>query len=178
MALSKIDAANFLTGTIPQGNVANASLGAVTALPAAIPTGKVLQVVQSWDDQTSSSSSTYADVFASDLSITLSSTSNKVLIIANSADAKGSNSGGAANLEFYMRVVNTTTGSDVDPQSNASHMQAQSLSDYAGSLNVTVVDNATFSGTTQTYNVQIKRTDGNDAVYVRDLQVVIMEIAA
>jgi len=177
MALSKIDAANFLTGTIPQGNVANASLGAVTALPAGVG-GKVLQVVQSWDDQTSSSSSTYADVFASDLSITLSSTSNKVLIIANSADAKGSNSGGAANLEFYMRVVNTTTGSDVDPQSNASHMQAQSLSDYAGTLNVTVVDNATFSNTTQTYNVQIKRTDGNDAVYVRDLQVVIMEIAA
>jgi len=177
MALSKIDVANFLDGTIPQGNVANASLGAVTALPAGVG-GKVLQVVQSWDDQTSSSSSTYADVFASDLSITLSSTSNKVLIIANSADAKGSNSGGAANLEFYMRVVNTTTGSDVDPQSNASHMQAQSLSDYAGTLNVTVVDNATFSNTTQTYNVQIKRTDGNDAVYVRDLQVVIMEIAA
>jgi len=156
----------------------NNTISAITALPAAIPTGKVLQVVQNWDDQTSSSSSTYADVFASDLSITLSSTSNKVLIIANSADAKGSNTGGAANLEFYMRVVNTTTGSDVDPQSNASHMQAQSLSDYAGSLNVTVVDNATFSGTTQTYNVQIKRTDGNDAVYVRDLQVVIMEIAA
>ena len=144
--------------------------------------GKVLQVssfVQASSGQTvSSSSSTYADVFASDLSITLSSTSNKVLIIANSADAKGSNSGGAANLEFYMRVVNTTTGSDVDPQSNASHMQAQSLSDYAGTLNVTVVDNATFSNTTQTYNVQIKRTAGNDAVYVRDLQVVIMEIAA
>jgi hypothetical protein len=36
MALSKIDAANFLTGTIPQGNVANASLGAVTALPAGV----------------------------------------------------------------------------------------------------------------------------------------------
>ena len=44
MALSKIDAANFLTGTIPQGNVANASLGAVTSLPGAIATGKVLQV--------------------------------------------------------------------------------------------------------------------------------------
>jgi len=44
MALSKIDAANFLTGTIPQGNVANASLSAVTALPAGVG-GKVLQVV-------------------------------------------------------------------------------------------------------------------------------------
>ena len=36
MALSKIDAANFLTGTIPQGNVANASLGAVTSLPSGV----------------------------------------------------------------------------------------------------------------------------------------------
>jgi len=177
MAITRLGGANAITGTLPAANINDTSIGNITALPAGVG-GKVLQVVQSWDDQTSSSSSTYADVFASDLSITLSSTSNKVLIIANSADAKGSNSGGAANLEFYMRVVNTTTGSDVDPQSNASHMQAQSLSDYAGTLNVTVVDNATFSNTTQTYNVQIKRTDGNDAVYVRDLQVVIMEIAA
>jgi|6_EtaG_2_1085325.scaffolds.fasta_scaffold44327_2 hypothetical protein len=43
MALSKVDAVNFLTGTIPQGNVANASLNAVTALPAAIATGKILK---------------------------------------------------------------------------------------------------------------------------------------
>ena len=36
MALSKIDAANFLTGTIPSTNVANASLSSVTALPAGV----------------------------------------------------------------------------------------------------------------------------------------------
>jgi len=46
MALSKIDAANFLTGTIPQGNVANASLNAVTALPAAIPTGSWIKLAE------------------------------------------------------------------------------------------------------------------------------------
>jgi len=180
MSKLEVDAIEPQSGTTltigASGDTVNV-VGTLNNNGSALVTGKILQVVQSWDDETSSSSSTYADVFASDLSITLSSTSNKVLIIANSADAKGSNSGGAANLEFYMRVVNTTTGSDVDPQSNASHMQAQSLSDYAGTLNVTVVDDATFSSTTQTYNVQIKRTAGNDAVYVRDLQVVIMEIA-
>ena len=48
MALSKIDVANFLDGTIPQGNVANASLGAVTALPAGVG-GKVLQVVRTYN---------------------------------------------------------------------------------------------------------------------------------
>ena len=57
MALSKIDAANFLTGTIPQGNVANASLGAVTALPGAIATGKVLQVVTALDGTNRSTTS-------------------------------------------------------------------------------------------------------------------------
>tara|TARA_R100001126_G_C4822694_1_gene147530 strand:- start:24 stop:683 length:660 start_codon:yes stop_codon:yes gene_type:complete len=46
MALSKIDVANFLDGTIPQGNVANASLGAVTALPVAIPTGSWIKLAE------------------------------------------------------------------------------------------------------------------------------------
>jgi len=82
MALSKIDAANFLTGTIPQGNVANASLGAVTALPGAIATGKVLQVVQaSYSTVTDTSSSSYTDIVTG--SITPSATSSKILFIAH-----------------------------------------------------------------------------------------------
>ena len=44
MAITRLGGANAISGTIPQGNIANASLGAVTALPAAISTGKVLQV--------------------------------------------------------------------------------------------------------------------------------------
>jgi hypothetical protein len=179
MALSKIDAANFLTGTIPQGNVANASLGAVTALPAAIPTGKVLQVVNNWNDSANSSSTSYADVFGSDLSITLASTSNKVLVIANAAMGTASNSGGTANLIANMKVVNTTTGSDVAPQSNNSRIRLQSANDLNAPMNVTVVDDASFSGTTQTYNIQIARGGtGNDAITVQDLQVVIMEISS
>ena len=81
MALSKIDAANFLTGTIPQGNVANASLGAVTALPGAIPTGKVLQVVQvSYSTETAIASTSFTDTGLT-ASITPSSSSNKILIM-------------------------------------------------------------------------------------------------
>jgi hypothetical protein len=83
MALSKIDAANFLTGTIPQGNVANASLGAVTDLPAAITTGKVLQVVEDVTyTAVQTTSSTYADTDLA-ATITPSSTSSKILIITN-----------------------------------------------------------------------------------------------
>ena len=39
MALSKIDAANFLTGTIPDTNINNASLDNITGLPAAVDVG-------------------------------------------------------------------------------------------------------------------------------------------
>ena len=45
MAITRLGGANAISGTIPQGNIANASLGAVTALPAAITTGTVLQVI-------------------------------------------------------------------------------------------------------------------------------------
>ena len=89
MALSKIDAANFLTGTIPQGNVANASLGAVTALPGAIPTGKVLQVVGGTSTtQVGVTANSYTDTGLT-ANITPASTSNKVLIIIQQSIGKG-----------------------------------------------------------------------------------------
>ena len=72
MAITRLGGANAITGTIPQGNIANASLGAVTALPAAIPTGKILQVssfVETSSGQTVSSSS-YIDLTGVTLNIT------------------------------------------------------------------------------------------------------------
>ena len=83
MAITRLGGANAISGTIPQGNIANSSLGAVTALPAAITTGKVLQVVQ--DTLTSNfntTSSTYADTGLT-VAITPSSTSNKILILVD-----------------------------------------------------------------------------------------------
>ena len=81
MALSKIDAANFLTGTIPQGNVANATLNAVTTLPAGVG-GKVLQVVTATDNTQRSTTSTSFVTGSNTLSvdITPSATSCKIFI--------------------------------------------------------------------------------------------------
>jgi len=42
MALTRLGGANAITGTIPQGNIANASLGAVTTLPAGVGGSMVL----------------------------------------------------------------------------------------------------------------------------------------
>ena len=170
MALIKLNATRGLENALPA--VSGAALTGVSA-------GKVLQVVNNWNDSANSSSTSYADVFGSDLSITLASTSNKVLVIANAAMGTASNSGGTANVIANMKVVNTTTGSDVAPQSNNCRIRLNSANDLNAPMNVTVVDDASFSGTTQTYNVQISRGgDGNDAITVQDLQVVIMEISS
>ena len=44
MAITRLGGANAISGTIPQGNIANASLGAVTALPAAIDVGAMVKL--------------------------------------------------------------------------------------------------------------------------------------
>jgi hypothetical protein len=46
MAITRLGGANAISGTIPQGNIANASLGAVTALPAAITTGSLIKLAE------------------------------------------------------------------------------------------------------------------------------------
>ena len=61
--------------------LSNQSLTSVTALPAAISTGKVLQVVSAHkSDVASSTSTSYADITGLSVNITPSSSSNKILI--------------------------------------------------------------------------------------------------
>jgi hypothetical protein len=82
MALSKIDAANFLTGTIPDTNINNASLDNVTGLPAGVG-GKVLQVVMgTTQSRTATSSQTFVDTNCT-VNITPSSSSSKIFITAH-----------------------------------------------------------------------------------------------
>jgi hypothetical protein len=84
MALSKIDAANFLTGTIPSGNIATSSLTAAA-------TGKVLQVVStSKTDTFSTTSQSYTAVTGLSAVITPSSTSSKILVMVQICLGTGS----------------------------------------------------------------------------------------
>ena len=99
MALSKIDAANFLTGTIPSGNISTASL-------AAAATGKVLQVVTATDSTTRNTTSASFVTASNTLSvnITPSSASNKIFIIVNAGGYI--NTTGEANYTIYRESTN------------------------------------------------------------------------
>ena len=81
----------------------NNSLSSVTSLPAAIPTGKVLQVVQSSHSTELSTTSTSLVDIGLSASITPSSSSNKILIIV---DAQGQH---PANVGFGNAIVRGST---------------------------------------------------------------------
>tara|TARA_R110002020_G_scaffold456544_1_gene673118 strand:- start:120 stop:704 length:585 start_codon:yes stop_codon:yes gene_type:complete len=81
-----VNLASNVTGTLPAANVANSTLNNVTALPAAIPTGKILQVVTSENAYANShTSSSYQDINSASgtvwtTAITPAATSSKILI--------------------------------------------------------------------------------------------------
>jgi hypothetical protein len=97
MALSKIDAANFLTGTIPSGNISTSSL-------AAAATGKVLQVVQTVKTDTDSTTATsFNDISGMSVAITPAATSSKILVFANT------NTGETINYSGSIQLMRDTT---------------------------------------------------------------------
>ena len=81
-----VNLASNVTGTLPAANVANSTLNNVTALPAAIPTGKILQVVTSENAYANShTSGSYQDINSASGTVwttvlTPSATSSKILI--------------------------------------------------------------------------------------------------
>jgi hypothetical protein len=164
---------NF-TLTLPT-NTGTIVTSASSITGAQLPAGTILQVVSKYDATTSSTSSSYADVFATDLSITLSSTSNKIYLLVTSPFTTASNSGGAADVGATMNIVRTTSGSDV--QLVEGRIRAQSLNDYNSPLAMAYEDSS-FGVTTQTYNVQFKRYGGNDAANTQYTQFIAMEIKA
>ena len=86
MAITRIGGATAITGTIPQGNIANASLGAVTALPGAIATGKVLQIQTTFKSSVSSittNGDNAVDITGMSVAITPSASSSKILVQAS-----------------------------------------------------------------------------------------------
>ena len=98
-----------ISGTLPAANINNTSIGNVTALPAAITTGKVLQVANDLDSQNIVlSTSSWIDTNLS-ISFTPVSASSKLLMLAT---IQGYSDGGSASYygEFQAKFV--SGGSD------------------------------------------------------------------
>jgi len=107
MAITRLGGANAITGTIPQGNIANASLGAVTALPAAIATGKVLQVVSTALTSVVSintpDGTSPTNVSGLSVAITPSATSSKIFLTAQVVFSLNNNTYGTLGGIIFQR---------------------------------------------------------------------------
>jgi len=93
----------------------NNTISAITALPAAIPTGKILQIkgtASQNEGQVSSNSETYADVSGVDLLFTPTSSSSKIyLSLTFNTDTGGDGHGIGSKLTFNHSGISQT---DVD----------------------------------------------------------------
>ena len=123
---------------------------------AALPAGSVLQVVQTVKTNTAThSGGTYASV-GLDVTITPSSTSNKILIVTSFAF--GSNTG-SANID--MRIYNSTTSTAVstDPYFTDRWPTDSQSAYYCHNINFTHLDSPNTTSATS-YSIQFKTNAG------------------
>jgi hypothetical protein len=172
---SAISASSITTGTLPK---------------AQLPTGSVLQVVQTVKSDTfTMSSSTFADITGLSVSITPSSSSNKILVLAN-VNHVGTTTTSASGIRLLRGStvigVGDSSGSRVSTSGGAAY----------GNYGVTLTGDAimfldspaTTSATT--YKIQIQAyastayvnrssLDSNDPAYYRSMSsITVMEISA
>ena len=158
----------YLKNTGTAGILEFATLGSV---------GKLLQVVTTARDGHTLTTS-YSDIYTSDLSITLASTSSKVLVIHNTHELKMECSGNK-DMEAGVTIKRTTSGDTFDAvgvararvrnNSHAGKIQHQ--------VTVTYVDSG-FSNLSNTYNAHCKRESSDLEAWCYHNQLILIEIGA
>jgi len=142
---------------------------------AALPTGSVLQVVNAtYNTQSSTSSTSYVDTGLS-ASITPTSSSSKILVIANIPDVY--NGGATAANLFYLNIVRGST-SIIDFIKHGNYISSLTGSVQFGGSTCYLDSPATTSSTT--YKVQTKVSAGTFTWCFNTSQatITLMEIAA
>ena len=138
----------------------NNTISAITALPAAISTGKVLQVVNaSTTTQSASSSSTFADVTNLTAAITPSSSSNKILI------SVFCNGVGKETNNAYMGLKLLRGSTSIALVDHLVGLNGGSASNYIGTSGIMYLDSPSTTSAT-TYKMQFNSEANNAAVYI------------
>ena len=165
MPLIKLNATQGLTGTLPA--VSGANLTNIDA-------GKVLQVVGStFNTATDMVSSTYADISSSSLSITPSSSSNKILVFYSLQFRLRSDSASTGN--GFVRILRGTT--EITETRNEMLDSKRSPAPMV----ISHLDTPNISGSAVTYKAQQKMTLGSQIVINDggvDSYITLMEISA
>ena len=136
----------------------NNTISAITALPAAIPTGKVLQVVQTNFSTTFATTSTsLVDITPATVTITPSSSSNKVLVQYTMYCG-----GSADEVRIDLLRGSTQIGNNSAPQTSTGTLIVDQY--RMNTCNYTFLDSPSTTSAT-TYKLQIKAASGH-TIYI------------
>ena len=123
----------------------------------------------------------YSDIYTSDLSITLASTSSKVLVIQNTHELKMECSSSGKDMEAGITIKRTTSGDTFDAVGVA-RSRVRDNNSNAGKkvqhqVTITYVDSG-FSNLTNTYNAHGKRESSDLEAWCYHNQLILIEIGA
>lgn len=140
----------------------NNTISAITALPAAIPTGKVLQVVSTNKtavESISSDDTVFTNISGLSATITPSATSSKIFVMASVVITFNNNTYGSLG---GMRIQRGTTGLNIGGESYSSTTvvgQNESATYGRATLPIQFLDSPSTTSAT-TYNIGIKNAIG------------------
>jgi len=142
----------------------NQSISAVSALPSAIATGKVLQAVQAETDTAFSTTSTsFVDVTGLVKSITPSSTSNKILVLIHFRyGADGSNSN---RVQLRRGATSISLGSSTNNLSNV-YTAHGGVSQGFGDYSLSYIDSPSTTSSTE-YAIQVSNSQDSSGLFTR-----------
>jgi len=173
MAITRLGGANAISGTIPQGNIANSSLGAVTALPAGVG-GKVLQVVQATKTDTFTTTAT-SFTLVTDLaaSITPSATSNKIFVTVSIMGQRSNTNGEVGQITIFKdssNLINASSPGSRTPSITSGVQMGDSNGDVNAEPYSFSILNSPSTTSSITYDVRVKQISSSGTVYINRVE--------
>ena len=179
MAITRLGGANAITGTLPATNINDTSIGNITALPAAIATGKVLQVVTGTSESSGTTTSATFSSTGLSASITPSSSSNKIFVTCSFSGSKNSDANDTDWAYFSIFRDSTDIGGSNGRGITGHYLYTADTADNHYPVNMVVLDRPS-STSSLTYSVQYASSGANDTISFNNrsmkTSIVLMEI--
>ena len=159
-------------------NISNSTIANITALPAAISTGKILQIkgtANQNEGQVNSNSTTYADVSGVDLLFTPTSSSSKIyLSLTFNTDTGGTGHGIGAKLTFNHSGISQT---ECDAVYGAYEYKTRTIRSNSWQTQHYIHSPSTTNEIT--YRMQFNSSGAGETVYLnrKTIRIVAMEYA-